>query len=51
MSTIKWIDDGYYVTEKRDLREIRRNLILTMLLNFAATAIKRLQGWLPGRSV
>jgi cation diffusion facilitator family transporter len=48
MVTRKWIDDGYYVTEKRDLREIRRVLVLTMLLNFAATAIKLAAGLATG---
>jgi len=37
---MKWVDDGYYTTETRDLRAIRRVLIVTMLLNFVATAIK-----------
>lgn len=48
MSSRKWIDDGYYVTETRDLREIRRVLILTMLLNFAATAVKLAAGLATG---
>ena len=45
---MKWVDDGYYVTESRDLREIRRVLILTMLLNFAATAVKLAAGLATG---
>ena len=36
MPRYDWTDDGYYVTEKRDLRAIRRVLIVTMLLNFLA---------------
>jgi len=44
----KWIDDGYAVTEKRDLGAIRRVLIATMLLNFAATGIKLAAGLLTG---
>jgi cation diffusion facilitator family transporter len=44
----KWIDGGYAVTEKRDLGAIRRVLIATMLLNFAATGIKLVAGLLTG---
>ena len=40
MSGQEWIDDGYFVTERRDLKRIRQVLLLTMLLNFVATAIK-----------
>lgn len=48
MSARKWIDDGYVFSEKRNLSAIRRVLILTMLLNFAATAIKLAAGIATG---
>jgi cation diffusion facilitator family transporter len=40
MQKFNWTDDGYFVTDTRDLAHIRRVLIITMLLNFAATAVK-----------
>jgi cation diffusion facilitator family transporter len=40
MTKRKWIDDGYQLTELRDVRRIRWVLVITMLLNFLATAIK-----------
>jgi cation diffusion facilitator family transporter len=40
MTKRKWIDDGYQLTEMRDVRRIRWVLVITMLLNFLATAIK-----------
>jgi len=43
-----WTDDGYFATERRDLRQIRRVLIVTMLLNFVATAIKIAAGLATG---
>jgi cation diffusion facilitator family transporter len=48
MTARKWIDDGYYVTESRDLPAIRRVLVQTMLLNFAATAVKLAAGLATG---
>lgn len=48
MPARKWIDDGYVYSEKRNLSAIRRVLILTMLLNFAATAIKLAAGIATG---
>lgn len=43
-----WTDNGYFVTERRDLRQIRWVLIATMLLNFLATAIKLAAGLATG---
>jgi len=43
-----WTDDGYFVTERRDLKQIRLVLIVTMLLNFLATAIKVTAGLATG---
>ena len=43
-----WVDDGYYVTERRDLSGIRRVLIVTMLLNFLAMGVKLAAGLLTG---
>ena len=48
MPARKWIDDGYYTSVNRDLPQIKRVLILTMLLNFAATAIKLAAGLATG---
>jgi cation diffusion facilitator family transporter len=48
MPHYNWTDDGYFVTERRDLGQIRRVLIVTMLLNFLATAIKIGAGLLTG---
>jgi cation diffusion facilitator family transporter len=48
MPRFDWSDDGYFVTESRDLRQIRRVLILTMLLNFSAMGIKIVAGVLTG---
>lgn len=48
MPRYDWTDDGYFVTETRDVRQIRRVLIITMLLNFLATAIKLSAGALTG---
>ena len=48
MSARKWIDDGYQSTELRDVRRIRRVLIVTMLLNFLATGIKLAAGFATG---
>jgi cation diffusion facilitator family transporter len=44
MTTSKWINDGYIVTDNRDIRSIRRVLIVTMVLNFLATGIKLFAG-------
>jgi cation diffusion facilitator family transporter len=43
-----WTDDGYFVTERRDLRQIRWVLVATMLLNFLATGIKLAAGLATG---
>lgn len=43
-----WVDDGYFVTEERDLRQIKRVLIITMLLNFLAMGIKVVAGVFTG---
>jgi len=48
MAARKWIDDGYQATELRDVRSIRRVLIITMLLNFLATGIKLAAGLATG---
>jgi len=48
MAARKWIDDGYQATELRDVRRIRWVLIITMLLNFLATAIKLAAGLATG---
>lgn len=45
---MKWIDDGYFNTERRDLHKIRRVLIATMILNFAATTVKLTVGLATG---
>lgn len=43
-----WTDDGYFITERRDLRQIRLVLIVTMLLNFLAMGIKITAGLATG---
>jgi cation diffusion facilitator family transporter len=48
MTPRKWIDDGYQTTDLRDVRKIRLVLIVTMLLNFLATAIKLAAGFATG---
>jgi len=48
MSHDEWIDDGYFITERRDLSRIRRVLIVTMLLNFLAMGVKVSGGLLSG---
>ena len=48
MPKYEWSDDGYFVTETRDLREIRRVLVITMLLNFSAMGVKLAAGYLTG---
>jgi cation diffusion facilitator family transporter len=48
MPASKWIEDGYNVKELRDVRRIQWVLILTMLLNFVATAVKLAAGLLSG---
>jgi cation diffusion facilitator family transporter len=48
MAPRKWIDDGYRITELRDVRRIRWVLLITMLLNFLATAIKLAAGLSTG---
>lgn len=48
MTTYDWEDEGYFSTETRDIAQIRRVLVLTMLLNFLATAIKIAAGILTG---
>lgn len=48
MPHYNWQDDGYFVTERRDLKQIRRVLVATMLLNFLATGVKLAAGLLTG---
>ena len=48
MPRYDWTDDGYFATEHRDLNQIRRVLIATMLLNFLAMAIKIAAGLATG---
>jgi cation diffusion facilitator family transporter len=48
MKSGKWIDDGYQTPELRDVGKIRRVLVITMLLNFGATAIKLSAGIATG---
>ena len=48
MPRYNWKDDGYFATERRDLNQIRRVLIITMLLNFLAMAIKLGAGIVTG---
>jgi cation diffusion facilitator family transporter len=48
MPRYDWVDDGYFATDRRDLRQIKRVLIITMLLNFLATAIKLAAGLASG---
>lgn len=43
-----WADDGYFSTDTRDLSGIRKVLVVTMLLNFAATAVKLSAGLATG---
>jgi cation diffusion facilitator family transporter len=48
MPTVKWIQDGFLLEERRDLGRIRRVLVVTMLLNFAASAVKLAAGLATG---
>ncbi len=48
MPNYEWQDDGYFVTESRDLHQIRAVLVITMLLNFIAMAIKIAAGLATG---
>jgi len=48
MANFNWTDDGYFITETRDLERIRWVLITTMLLNFLATAVKLAAGIATG---
>lgn len=48
MPRFDWLDDGYFITERRDVGEIRRVLIVTMFLNFIATGVKLAAGILVG---
>lgn len=43
-----WEDDGYYRTDRRDNRSIFWVMLFTMLLNFAATAVKITAGVMTG---
>ena len=43
-----WVDDGYFITEERDIRQIKRVLIITMLLNLLAMGLKVVAGVLTG---
>lgn len=44
MRKTNWVDVGYFATERRDIGGIRRVLVVTMLLNFAATGVKLAAG-------
>ena len=44
MANFEWNDEGYFLTENRDLPRIRWVLIITMLLNFLATGVKLAAG-------
>jgi cation diffusion facilitator family transporter len=44
----KWIKNDFVAPQTRDLGSIRRVLIITMVLNFAATAVKLAAGILTG---
>lgn len=48
MTAYDWEDEGYFSTEKRDISQIRRVLVTTMLLNFLATTVKIGAGVLTG---
>jgi cation diffusion facilitator family transporter len=48
MPRYNWSDDGYFATDTRDLGGIRRVLVVTMLLNFVATAVKLAVGLATG---
>lgn len=48
MTSRKWIDDGYRTPELRDVGKIRWVLVITMLLNFVATAVKLVAGFATG---
>jgi cation diffusion facilitator family transporter len=48
MPVYNWLDDGYFNTEKRDLKQIRWVLVITMVLNFIAMGIKLIAGLLTG---
>ncbi len=48
MPSYDWQDDGYFATDQRDLGQIRRVLLVTMLLNFLATGLKLAAGVLTG---
>lgn len=48
MAARKWINDGYQTPELRDVGKIRWVLVITMLLNFAATVIKLAAGFATG---
>lgn len=48
MAHMKWVEEDFASTERRDLTSIRRVLILTMILNFIATAIKFSAGLITG---
>lgn len=43
-----WVDDGYFITDERDIHQIKRVLIITMFLNFLAMGIKVVAGVLTG---
>jgi cation diffusion facilitator family transporter len=48
MDQMKWIENDYIQTDTRDIRQIRRVLVVTMVLNFIATGIKLAAGFLTG---
>jgi cation diffusion facilitator family transporter len=48
MPQLKWQEDGYAVNEKRDLPQIRRVLVATMVLNFLSTGVKLAAGLATG---
>lgn len=45
---MKWIENDYIQTDTRDIVQIRRVLVITMVLNFIATGIKLAAGFLTG---
>lgn len=48
MAQFKWSKDGYFVTETRDVGQIRRVLVATMILNFVTTIVKLAAGLSTG---
>src|SRR5512136_2866833 len=48
MPQMKWQKDGYLLNETRDLAQIRRVLVATMVLNFLSTGVKLAAGLATG---